>query len=151
MGCLHNTQPSQLLKGPGPYRPFGPWPKETRDSPLSLPVAHRPNPAITDDEMRQRVVGEEAWTKGDSIRGFAQRKDHRRSHSTAACVNGEEAPVRGRRSGRGDRRSGQGGAPWQCGTCGRVDGVEEQPEEATASGVLTEEDDGEETPIALLR
>jgi hypothetical protein len=58
------------------------------------------------------LLGEEAWTKGDLIRGFAEREAHRGSHSTAVCVDGEEAPVRGHRSGRGGRRSGRGGAPW---------------------------------------
>jgi hypothetical protein len=71
-------------------------------------VAHRPNPAITGDEMGQGVAREDAWTKGDSIRGFAWREAHQRSHFTVACIDGEEAPVRGRRSGRGDRRSGRG-------------------------------------------
>jgi hypothetical protein len=100
MGCLHRTQPSQLLKGPDPYRPFNPWPKETEDFlSLSSPVARRSNSAITGDEVGQGVAGEEAWTKGDSIRGFAWREAHRRSHSTVARIDGEEAPVRGQRSG----------------------------------------------------
>jgi hypothetical protein len=55
------------------------------------------------------------------------------------------------RSGRGDHRSGRGGAPWRRGTCGGVDGVGEQPEEAATGGVLTEEDDGGGTPVAQLR
>jgi hypothetical protein len=41
--------------------------------------------------------------------------------------------VRGRRSGRGSRRSGRGGAPWRRETHG---GVGEQPEEAAGGGVL---------------
>jgi hypothetical protein len=54
---------------------------------------------------------------------------------------------RHRRSCRGDRRSGLGGAPCLCGTRG---GVREQPEEATTGGVLTKEDNGGGTPVGWL-
>jgi hypothetical protein len=70
MGCLNNTRPSQLLKGSDPYRPFGQWPKEIEDPPLSLSVARRSNSAIIGDEVGQGVAGEETWTKRDSIRGI---------------------------------------------------------------------------------
>jgi hypothetical protein len=59
---------------------------------LSPPVARRLNPTIIGDEVGQGVAGEEAWTKGDSIRGVARREAHRRSHSIVACVDGEDAP-----------------------------------------------------------
>jgi hypothetical protein len=67
---------------------------------------------------------------------------HRRSHFYGgACVNREEVPVWG-------RWSGQGGAPWQCGTrCG----VREQPEVAVAGGELVEEDDDGGTHVGRLR
>jgi hypothetical protein len=54
-------------------------------------VDHQPNPAIIGDEVGQGVAGEETWTKGGSIRGFVQREAHRRSHSTAACIDREVA------------------------------------------------------------
>jgi hypothetical protein len=81
-----------------------------------------------------------------------RRGAHRRSRFYGDTrVDGEEASVRGRRSGRGGQRSGLGGAPlWHRTRCG-VGGVGEQPEEATTGGVLTEEDDGGVTPVALLR
>jgi hypothetical protein len=55
--------------------------------------------------------------------------------------------VRGRRSGRGGQRSGQGGAPWQ-GKIHVKDG--EQLKEATAGGVIIGEDDGGGTPVTRL-
>jgi hypothetical protein len=100
-------------------------------------VARRLNPAITSGEVGQGVAREEAWTKGDSIRGFAQREAHQRSHPTVTCVDGEEALVTGRRSGQCSRRSSRGGAPWRRGT---HSGVGEQSEEAAIGGVLTGED-----------
>jgi hypothetical protein len=63
-----------------------------RGSPLSPLVARQLNPAITGDEVRQGVAGEKAWTKGDSIRGFARWEAHRRSRSTVMHIDGEEAP-----------------------------------------------------------
>jgi hypothetical protein len=68
----------------------------------------------------------------------------------ATCLDGEEASVRGRRSGQGGRRSGRGGTPWRRRTRGEVGGVREPLEEAVVGGVLTEEDDGGGTPIARL-
>jgi hypothetical protein len=59
-----------------------------------------------------------------------------------ARADGEGAPVRGRGSGRGGRRRGQGGPPWWRGACCRVGGVGKQSEKAAAGEVLTEEDDG---------
>jgi hypothetical protein len=53
----------------------------------------------------------------------------------SAHINGEEAPVRGRSSGRGGPRSGRGGAPWRRGT---RSGDQEQPKEAAACGLLTD-------------
>jgi hypothetical protein len=59
--------------------------------------------------------------------------------------------VRDRKTGRGGRRSGRGGAPWWCGTHCRNGGVGEQPEEAATSGVLKEEDNDMGTAVARLR
>jgi hypothetical protein len=55
---------------------------------------------------------------------------HRRSRSTVACIDAEEAPVRGRRSSRRGQRSGRGGPPWWRGTRG---GVGEQSEDVVAA------------------
>jgi hypothetical protein len=74
---------------------------------------------------------------------------HQRSHFYGGVrVDREDASVRGRRSGRGSRISGRGGAPWWHRTCG---GVREQPQEATIGRVLTEEDDDGGTLVAWLR
>jgi hypothetical protein len=67
-----------------------------------------------------------------------------------ACIDGEEALVRGRRIGQGGQRSGQRGPPWWRGTCGRLGGVGEQLEEAATGGVLAEEGDDGGTPGARL-
>jgi hypothetical protein len=120
MGCLHRTWPSQLLKGPGPYWPFGPWEKETGDPP---PFPAGGSPAESGHHWWQGVARKEAWTKWDLIRGFGRREAHQRIRSMVVCVDVEEAPVRGRRSGRGGRRSGRGGPPWRCGTHGEVRSV----------------------------
>jgi hypothetical protein len=63
-----------------------------------------------------------------------------------ARTDGEETLVRGRRSDRGGRRSGCGGAPWLHRACCEVGGVGEQSEWVVASEALVEEDNNGEIP-----
>jgi hypothetical protein len=126
-----------------------PWPERTR-----WWAYHR----LNDDKDPERTEGK--WSMDLGLYA-ATRKSRRRGREGGAqrgrhfCggahANGDEAPVRGRRSGRGGRRSGWGGALWRCGAHCRVGGVGEQSERASASEVLVEEDDGGGNPVARLR
>jgi hypothetical protein len=91
--------------------------------------------------------------RGETVTGPRPRRGGReggahrgRRFCGGARADGEKTLVRGRGSGRGSRRIGQGGAPSRRGICCGVSGVGEQSEKAVVGEVLAEEDDGGEIP-----
>jgi hypothetical protein len=113
---------------------------------------------LNDDGVSEFFVGKRSPSDGlhaatrEPRSGGLEGGAHRRSRFySGMCFNREDALVRVRRIGRGCWRRCQGGAPWRRGTCCGVNGVGEQPEGATDSGVLIEEDDGRGTLVAWIR
>jgi hypothetical protein len=122
-----------------------PWPERARWR------AHR---RLNDGEDPEPIEGKWSLDLGPHAtirkprRGGQEMGAHQgRRFCGGARTDWEEAPVRGRASGRGGRRCGRGGALWRRGACCRVGGLGKQSEKATTDEVLTDEDDGGGIPL----